>query len=52
MCDLLGIDHGVNFPKLIEVGDYISRELSRDNLARVAMADLDLLESRRKELFE
>jgi hydroxymethylglutaryl-CoA lyase len=52
MCELLGIDHGINLPKLIEVGDYISNELKRENLAGVKMGDLDNIESLRKELFE
>lgn len=29
LLELLGIDHGVNLPKLLEVGDYISQELKR-----------------------
>lgn len=44
MCDLLGIKHGVNFPKLIEVGDFISAELNRENLAKVKVIDLDQVE--------
>ena len=35
LCELLGIEHGVQFGKLIEVGEYISQELKRKNLARV-----------------
>lgn len=35
LCELLGIHHGVNFPKLIEVGAFISKELKRDNLTKV-----------------
>ena len=35
LCGLLGIEHGINFPKLIEVGDYISGELKRENISRV-----------------
>lgn len=27
LCEILGIEHGVDFPKLIEVGDYISTQL-------------------------
>jgi len=51
LCELLGIEHGVDFPKLIEVGDYISKELSRDNLSKVKLEDLGKVEEYRKELF-
>lgn len=29
LCGLLGIEHGINVEKVIEVGDYISGELKR-----------------------
>jgi hydroxymethylglutaryl-CoA lyase len=51
LCELLGIEHGIDFPKLIEVGDYISRELNRENLARVKLADLDSIQTVRDEIF-
>lgn len=51
MCELLGIEHGVDLPRLIEVGDYISTELKRENLSAVRMEDLDKIESLRKKLF-
>lgn len=51
MCELLGLNHGVNLPKLIEVGDYISSELKRENLSRVKIADLEKLKEYREELF-
>lgn len=41
LCDLLGIEHGVDFNKLIEVGDYISQELNRQNLSTINKKDLD-----------
>ena len=50
MCELLGIEHGVDFPKILQVGDYISKELNRENLAKVNMDDLGLIEERRSEL--
>jgi hydroxymethylglutaryl-CoA lyase len=31
LCELLGIEHGVDLKKLIEVGDFISKELDREN---------------------
>lgn len=40
LCELLGIEHGINFGKVIEVGDYISTELKRDNLSRVKSEDI------------
>lgn len=40
MCELLGIEHGVNFEKLISVGDFISNELNRENLSKVKVDDL------------
>ena len=50
MCELLGIEHGVDFPKILQVGDYISKELNRENLAKVSIDDLGLIEERRSEL--
>lgn len=41
MCDLLGISHGVDTPHLMKVGDYISLELKRENLAKVGPKDLE-----------
>ena len=35
LCELLGIQHGIDMPKIMEVGDYISRELARENLSSV-----------------
>jgi len=50
MLDLLGIEHGVDFKNLIDVGSYISKEISKDNLARVVLEDLDKTRERRKQL--
>ena len=44
MCELLGIEHGVDFEAIIEIGDYISKELNRENLSKVSLEDLSLLE--------
>lgn len=41
LLDLLGIHHGIDLPSLINVGDYISQELKRENLSRVKLTDLD-----------
>ena len=41
MCELLGIQHDVNFPQLIEAGNFISKQLNRENLSKVALSDLD-----------
>ncbi|CDW85877.1 hydroxymethylglutaryl-mitochondrial-like [Stylonychia lemnae] len=41
LLDLLGIEHGVDVHKLCQVGDYISKELNRDNLAGVSSKDFE-----------
>jgi hydroxymethylglutaryl-CoA lyase len=51
LCELLGIEHGVHIEKLLEVGDYISGELKRDNLARVRVQDIEKVGAIRDELF-
>lgn len=48
--DLLGIEHGVDFKSLIEIGDFISSEISKDNLSKVTLEDLDLIEERRQDI--
>lgn len=50
LCELLGIEHGVDLPKLIEVGDYISKELGRKNLAKVTLEDLEALPYLQKDI--
>jgi hydroxymethylglutaryl-CoA lyase len=50
LCELLGIEHGVNLPDLIEVGDFISKELNRENLASVKLEDLELLPARKEKI--
>ena len=35
LCELLGIEHGVNIEEVMRVGDFISTELNRQNLASV-----------------
>lgn len=35
MLELLGIEHGINFEKLIETGDFISNAIGRENLSKV-----------------
>jgi hydroxymethylglutaryl-CoA lyase len=50
LCELLGLDHGINIPRLLEVGDYISTQLQRTNLARVRNADLGIVADLRKDL--
>ena len=51
MCELLGIEHGVSFEKILDVGDFISKELNRENLSKVKIDDLNLLDERRNDLF-
>ena len=36
----LGIDSGVNLDKLVDAGDYISKELNRQNGSKTALAIL------------
>lgn len=50
LCELLGIDHGVNFEKLIDVGNFISKELDRENLSSVTHKDLENLPAQREEI--
>jgi hydroxymethylglutaryl-CoA lyase len=50
LCELLGLDHGINIPRLLEVGEYISTQLQRTNLARVRGADLGIVADLRKDL--
>ena len=50
LCELLGLDHGINVPRLLEVGDFISTQLQRTNQARVSADDLGSLEALRKDL--
>jgi hydroxymethylglutaryl-CoA lyase len=50
LCEILGLDHGINIPRLLEVGDYISTQLQRTNLARVRNADLGIVADLRKDL--
>ncbi|CAI2375452.1 unnamed protein product [Moneuplotes crassus] len=47
MLELLGIEHDVDFPKLMEVGDFISTAIEKDNLSKVKLEDLELIEERR-----
>lgn len=50
LLELLGIEHGIDFQKLIETGDFISQAIGRDNMSKVKLEDLDLLEERRKSI--
>lgn len=50
LCELLGIEHGVNLEQIMEVGDFISRELKRENLASVTADDLRALPERAAEI--
>ena len=52
MLELLGIEHGVDFEKLIDVGDFISESIGRENLSLVKKEDLALIEERRAELLQ
>ena len=52
LCELLGLDHGIDIPKLLEVGDFISGELKRENQARVKIEDLTNLKKFREEILK
>ena len=53
LCELLGIQHGVEFKKLIDTGSYISKELSRQNLSSIKKDDLNenFIKNERQKLF-
>lgn len=40
LCELLGIEHGVDFKSIMETGDFISEVLGRENLSSVKPDDL------------
>ena len=50
LCELLGIEHGVDLLSIIQVGDFISGELDRENLSSVKAHDLELLAERKAEI--
>jgi hydroxymethylglutaryl-CoA lyase len=43
LCELLGIEHGVDFKSIMETGEFISKVLGKQNLSSVTLADLDLI---------
>lgn len=43
LCELLGIEHGVDFKSIMETGEFISNVLGKQNLSSVTLADLDLI---------
>ena len=51
LCELLGLDHGVDVAKILGVGTYISEELGRVNLAKVSLEDFEDVDNIRKESF-
>lgn len=50
LCELLGIEHGVNIKSIMETGDFISGILQRENLSSVTKDDLDSLPERKAEI--
>jgi len=50
LCELLGIEHGVNIKSIMETGDFISGVLQRENLSSVTKEDLDSLPERKAEI--
>ena len=50
LCELLGIEHGVDIEGVMGVGDFISRELGRENLSSVKVGDVACLPERKAEI--
>ena len=50
LCELLGIEHGVNIEGIMAAGDFISQELGRENLSRVTAEDLEKLPERKAQI--
>ena len=50
MCELLGISHGIDAHQMCDVGDYISGELGRENLAKASKRDFEEIENFKREL--
>lgn len=50
LCELLGVAHGTDFAKVMEVGDFISGKLDRQNLSSVSAQDLAKLPERQAEI--
>jgi len=50
LCELLGIEHGVDLQSIIQVGDFISGALNRENLSSVRANDLELLAERKAHI--
>ena len=51
LLEVLGINHNINYEKLIQVGTYISHEIGKENLSKTVVKDFDLIEERRKILY-
>ena len=43
LCELLGIEHGIDFKMIMSTGNFISEVLKRENLSTVKQEDLDAL---------
>lgn len=50
LCEILGIETGVDLRKIMECGDFISNVLKRPNLSAVTLEDLDLIPQRREQM--
>ena len=50
MLEILGIEHGIDFQKMIETGDFISKAIGRDNMSKVTIADLDKIQEMRERV--
>ena len=50
LCEILGIETGVDLKKIMEVGDFISKVLKKPNLSSVTLEDLELIPERRAQM--
>ena len=50
LCELLGIEHGVNIKSIMATGEFISKEIGRCNLSSVTSSDMIDLAQRREEI--
>lgn len=51
LLELLEIPHNINISKVVETGDFISKELGRENLSGVGKDEWAKIPEMRKELF-
>ena len=50
LLELMGIEHGNDTTKIIEIGDFISQEVGKENQSKVKLEDLEKLDDFRQQL--